>query len=217
MAKELLTTPKGEASYPWLNKADEKYNPVRYKTNLIVDANDASELVAKLEDILEEHYQTISEKEADSNYDEIRKADLPFYEEDGKIIFTTHVNKFGKNAKTGDEWENKVAFYDAGGKFMPEKKRPLVGGGSIIRVSFEPNLWAMPDSEGKGKSKKLFLDVGLSMRLKGIQVISVSQGGGERSAESMGFGVEEGGYEYNPDEFDNDSMEADEGTEAGDF
>lgn len=214
MAKELLTTPKGIAAYPWLNKADEKYNPVRYKTQLHVDIDDAQPLISKLEEMLAAYYDEVVEREGGEKYEEIRKADLPFYEEDDKIIFQTHVNKFGENKKTGDKWTNEVAFYDAAGRFMEDGKRPTVGNGSVIKVSFEPNLWAMPDTEGKGKAKKTFLNVGIQMRLKGIQVISISQGSGAKSASQMGFEAEEGGYEYNPDEFD---ATPEEGTSAGDF
>lgn len=213
MAKELLTTPKGTTSYPWLNKADEKFPPAKYKTDLIVEVGEAGELTDKLEAILDDHFQEVSKREADSNYEEIRKSDLPFYEEDGNIIFRTTVNKEGKNKKTGETWENKVGFFDAAGKFMPEGKRPKIGNGSIIKVSFEPNLYAMADAEGKGKAKKTYLNVGVAMRLKAIQVLSVADNAAQQSAASVGFGVEEGGFEYNPDDFDGTETI----TDAGDF
>lgn len=204
MAKKLLTTPKGRAVYPWLNKADDKFGAPKYKVDLVVDAGEASELTAKLEDLLEDFYQDVIEREGAGKYDEIYKDELPFFEEDGNVTFRSTVNKNGKNKK-GDTWENKVSFYDASAKFIDEDKRPRVGGGSLIRVSFEPNLWTMPDTEGRGKAKKTTLKVGISMRLKGVQIFEVQQGGGAQSAAEMGFGAEEGGYQYDPNEFDADT------------
>lgn len=206
MAKALLTTPKGTAKYPWLNKADDKFGDPKYKTELVVNSADTTDLTAKLEDLLEDYYQSVLEREGQGGkFAEIFKDEMPYYEEDGNVIFKASLNKNGKKKSTGEEWENKVSFYDAGGRFIPEGKRPVVGGGSTIRISFEPNLWTIPETEGRGNSKKTNLKVGISMRLKGIQVISAQQGGSERSASDMGFGAEEGGFQYDPDAFDTDS------------
>ena len=205
MAKQLYTTPKGIAAYPWLNKADDKFGPPTYKVDLNTDINEASELTAKLQDILDAHYDEVVEREGAGSYDEIKKADAPFWEdEDDKMVFRVKVNKDGKNKKTGETWENKVSFYDSNGRFMPEGKRPIVGNGSTIRVSFEITTYAIAKTEGKGKNQKKWLEVGISLRLKAIQVFSVQQGAGNASASAMGFEAEDGGYEYDPDAFDTD-------------
>ena len=215
MAKELLTIPKGVASYPWLNKADDKFGPAKYKCDLLVPIDTTTDLTAKLEDLLTEFYEGVVEREGDSGkYSDILKADMPYFEEDGQIVFRSSVNQFGENNK-GDKWENKVGFYDAKGRFIPEDKRPRVGGGSILKLSIEPRLWAIPATEGRGKAKKTILNVGIKLVLKGVQVLEAKQGGNAPSAEKMGFGEEEG-FEYDPDAFDTDSA-ADGSTDDGDF
>lgn len=210
MAKPTITTPKGTARYPWLNTADSKFGDPKYKVELLVDTGAAGldDLQGKLEDMLEDHFQDILEAEEGSGkYTEIFKEELPFFEEDGKVLFKASLNKIGKNKKTGEEWENKIAFYDAKGKPIPANAVPKVGGGSVLRVSCEVNLWSMPETEGRGRAKVTNLKVGLSLRIKGVQVIEARQGGGgAASAADMGFGEEEG-YSYDPDAFDADDAD----------
>lgn len=208
MAKNLMATPKGTARYPHLNKPDVfKDGPPTFKVDLLCDPNEASSLTAKLEDILEDYYQDILEKEGEGKYDEIFKEELPFYLEDGQMLFRTKVKQQGGNGK--ETWPNKVNFFDAGRNFIPEAKRPIVGGGSIIKVQFEPFCWSMPGAEGRGANKKSFLKVGISLRLKGIQIFEIQQGGG--TANAGGFEAEEGGYTYDPEAFDGDTPEMTEG------
>lgn len=213
MAKQLLVTPKGAARYPHLNKPDEyQGGPATYKTDLLCDINEASSLTAKLEDMLEDFYQGVLEKEGDGKYDEIFKDELPFYEDEGQMLFRCKVKRDG--GKGDNTWENKVNFFDAQRNFIKEAHRPNVGGGSVLRVQFEPYCWQMPGAEGRGANKKSFLKVGISLRLKGIQIFEVQQGGG--SANASGFEAEEGGYAYDPDAFDTDEAASGD-MDAGDF
>lgn len=205
MAKPTITTPKGAAKFPWLNTPDTKFGDPKYKVDLMVDVGTGGleELTADLEDRLEDYFDKVLEAEESSGkYKEIYKEELPFFEEDGQVLFRCTLNKNGKNKKTGEEWENKIAFYDAKGKPIPAGQVPKIGGASVLRVSCEVNLWKMPETEGRGKAKVTNLKVGLSLRIKGVQVIEALQGGnGPASASSMGFEEEEG-YSYDPDSFD---------------
>ena len=197
MAKPTITTPKGTARYPWLNTADTKFGDPKYKVDLLVDAGDAADLIAKLSDKLEDYFQGILEKEeASGKYGEIFKEELPCFEEDGLVQFRCSLNKDGKNRRTDETWENKISFYDAKGKPIPVAQVPKIGGESILRVSCEVNLWSMAETEGRGRDKVTNLKAGLSLRIKGVQVIEAKQGGnGDASASSMGFEEEEG-YSY---------------------
>jgi hypothetical protein len=213
MAKELMYTPRGAARYPWLNDADTKFGDPVYKTDLLCEENDSANLTAKLEDMLNAYFEDVLEREGGTTqYKEIFKDDLPFYSEDGKVIFRLKLNKLGKNKKSGETWENKVSFFDGvNAAFMPEGKRPKVGGGSTIGCSFEPNLWTIPVVEGRGKDKTTSLKVGISLRLKGVQVIVPRQGAGNEAAGGAGFSGDASGYQYDPEAFDSDGAN---GTDA---
>jgi len=201
MAKKLHTTPKGTAIYPWLQKADDKFGDPTYKVDLESDDIDGvDKFTAKLQDIYNEFLEEVTE-EKEGDYDEIVEEEMPWFDGDNGTVIRAKLNKFGKNKRTGEEWENKIAFYDAKGHGVDKSALPVIGGGSVLRLSVEPNLWTIPDSEGRGKNKKTFLKVGLSLRIKAVQVIEAKQQRNAATAESMGFEEEEG-YEYNPDTFD---------------
>lgn len=205
MAKATITTPRGTARFPWLNTADTKFGDPKYKVDLMVAPGDAGDFSAKIEDALTDHFAAVEDKESGSGkYREILKAELPFFEDGGEVLFRATLNKIGKSKKTGETWENKIAFYDAKGRPIPEGMAPKIGGASVLRVSCELNTWTRPNVEGRGANKVTDLEVGISLRIKGVQVIEAKQGGnGPVSAESMGFGEEEG-YSYDPDAFDGD-------------
>ena len=209
MAKKLITLPKGTAKYPWLNVPDTKFGDPKYKLDLKVSPDAAEDVCDKLEDMLEDWFNEVQDKEA-ANFDEVYKADMPFFEEDDVIIFRTTLDKNGHNKKTGESWENKISFFDAKGKPIPAGQEPKVGGGSILRASCELVRWTMPETEGRGKNKTKNLKVGLKLRLKGVQVIEARQGGGGgMDADDMGFEEEEG-YSYDPESFDSDGGEEDD-------
>ena len=215
MAVKTMTTPKGTAIYPWLTKADEKFGDPTYKCDLLIEtgAPGLDEVTAKLEDQLEEYFSEMEEQFGDK-YDELIKEELPFFEDEEGIVFRLKLKKFGENKKTGETWENKIAFYDSKGKPVDPKKLPIVGGGSVLRISFSVQPWKMPDSEGRGKNKKTFLKVGLKLNIKAVKVIEANNKATAKSAEDYGFDQEDDGYEYNPDEFDSDDSAGDD---ADDF
>jgi nucleoside-diphosphate-sugar epimerase len=44
-----VTTPKGQASYPWLKQPDTKFNPDGlYSCNILVDKSDATKLIEEV-------------------------------------------------------------------------------------------------------------------------------------------------------------------------
>jgi len=199
--KVLITLPKGAARYPWLNTADSKFGDPRYKCDIISEAGMSGDIMAVISDALDEHFDKVVEEKT-GKYNEIFKDELPYFEEDGQVTFRTSLNKNGKSKRTGETWENKITFYGANGKPLPEGKCPKIGGGSVLRISCELNDWDVPETEGRGKDKVTNLKVGMSLRIKGVQVIEPRQdAAGPASAESMGFEEEEG-YSYDPDSFE---------------
>ena len=89
--------------------------------------------------------------------------------------------EFKKGPKAGQRWTRKPDFFDARG--LPMRKVPDIWGGTVAKISFEAAPYFIP---GTGFA-------GLKLRLLGVQVIELRQGG-QRDASAHGFGAEEGGY-----------------------
>ena len=204
-----VTTPKGTAIYPHLNKADAKFGDPVYKTDLKIPLEHTDQFQAKIQDVFEEFFADKKESEA-GNYADIYAEDLPFYEEDGFLIVRTKLNKIGKNRKDGSTWENKIAFYDSQRQPIPRERLPLIGGASILRVSCEIVPYAMAQTEGKGKNKVTNLGCGISLRIVAVMVIEARNEVPEKSAAELGFDEDEDGYSYDPNAVDPETGEADE-------
>ena len=71
--------------------------------------------------------------------------------------------------------------FDAGGKKLA--KVPEIWGGTRGIVAGEFRPFSMP------------IGVGISLRLKAVQIIELRQGGQGGTADSYGFGKQEGGFE----------------------
>ena len=183
---ERFVSPKGTASYPHLTNPDTKFNPDgEYKVSLIVAGDDASKVVNFL---TEKHKAAVAQVKKENARKRVKEGDLPIIEnDDGTVTF-----KFKMKAKVipkkGDPFEQKPALFDAKGK--PLTGETKVGGGSTIKVCYEvvPYYTAIAG-------------VGISLRLKAVQVIELKEySGGGGNAESYGFGEEEG---YEADDEDN--------------
>jgi hypothetical protein len=211
---QIVTTPKGTANYPWLNEADTKFGDATYKVDVITDAGDAAELIKRIDDAIEANLAYWKEN-AEADVVEVYADEPPYFEDgEGVICFRCKLNKDGKNKKTGETWINKIAFFDAARKAIPASSLPKIGNGSIVRVSSEMRPWAMPVVEGRGRAQKKSLRVGVKLSIKAVQVIEARQGGGNVSADDMGFEEEEGfAYDQYPVD-DNDVPNSTEGNES---
>lgn len=96
-----------------------------------------------------------------------------------------------KGPRAGTVWNAKPDIFDARG--LPMRKVPEIWSGTIGRISFEATPYFIP---GTGAA-------GLRLKLKGVQVIDLVAAG-QRSANSYGFGEEEG-YEYDEQQFEEPS------------
>ena len=196
MAYKKFTLPKGVAIYPWLNKADSKFDEPTYKCGLAVPEEQAQPLIEKLQDTFDVFYQEECEK---AGKKKMKTEDMPWEEdENGNVVFKTKLNQFGKSKVTGEEWENKIAFFDAAGQ--PLSVVPKIGGGSILKISVEARPWNV-----SGK-------LGLKLNIKAIMVIEPKDQVSTKSASDFGFEAEEGGYTYDPESFDDYEVDS-----AGDY
>lgn len=196
-----LTTPKGYAQYPYLLEPDTKFNPEGdYKVNLAMDDNEATKkLITKLDQILDNFYEENEDvAKAQAKGRKVMKADIFEYDSEGRVVL-----KFKQKAvitkKDGSKFEVKIPQFDAKGKPM----KANIGRDSVIKVNFSIKPYYMPTTK----------TVGLSLRPVAVQVIDLKEFTSGGSAESYGFGEEEG-YESNGEESTDTPWDDEEGTSS---
>lgn len=119
MSKAIKTvSPKGTAAYPWLTKADTRFNAEGvFKTGLTVSKEVAKPFQDKIKEAFIEEF----------GQGKLAKALMPWKEtDDGEVMF---------NFKS----KNKPVLYDSVGR--PIKGDVAVGGGSTIKVSCAIGAW----------------------------------------------------------------------------
>jgi hypothetical protein len=179
-----MTTPKGVASWPRLNDPDFKFEPDGvYQVKLRLGPADAKKLMETLNKELDAYYAEQAKEAAKEGKKKLKRADVPWGEcvdehgkETGEVEFNFKMSA-RYTAKDGSTVEQRPVLFDA--KTNPMTDR--VGSGSIIRVGFEPYLWNTPA-----------LGVGISLRLKAVQVLELKQWAPSNKASDYGFSTEEG-------------------------
>lgn len=205
-----FTTPIGTFQYPSLDApsygTDKFPKPEGvYRANLILPANDAAvkKFIADLKPHHDEAMAAAQDAFAQLPVASRRKlgsvSTHPLYEVEydketeqptGNIVFRFKLTASGvykKGPKAGEKWSARPALFDARGNKM--NNPPAIWGGTKGRVSFSAGPMFV-SATGLG---------GLSYRLIGAQIIDLVTKG-DRSAESLGFGAVDGGYEVDPDD-----------------
>jgi hypothetical protein len=172
-----MMTPVGLAVYPYLNEPDTQFdeNGV-YQLQLSLPQKEADTMIKSLEKQYDTAYKGYC-KEKKKN--QLKKADMPWKDQvddegdpTGNVLF-----RFKMRAKTAKGVELRPLLIDS--KRHPVTER--IGSGSQVKVAFEAHDWLVPA-----------LGVGLSLRLKGVQVIELIEWSGGPNATSLGFEEEEG-------------------------
>lgn len=130
--KNLFTTPKGVAQYPWLNTADFAYDSNgQFKCNLRMQVADAKELMDQIKAVANDEFGN-----------KATNARMPFKidEETGEVIFTTK-SRF------------QPKFADSTGALIVEGKYPQIYGGSVLKLA--GNLYPYNAAGGVGISMQL--------------------------------------------------------------
>jgi hypothetical protein len=189
-----LTTPKGIAAWPKLNEPDYKWKPEgEFSVTLNLDDAAGQQLIAELEPLYaaveqDEKYLAASaafKKNAKNRNKTYEKAPPPWVKpmDDNGNDLPGYVFKFrmvasGVSSKDGKPWSRRPMLFDSNNR--PTKA--VVGGGSEIRVAFQPVVFATP------------LTYGMTLALSAVQVLKLEQFGGF-TAESYGFSKEDGGFD----------------------
>ena len=180
---ETITTPKGRAQFPYLNTPDTKFNSAgEYKVNLVLPKSEAAQLMEKIDELTEAHWNEVYNKAKAKDKKRLQKHypyedvfDEETEEPTGDVVF-----KFKMNAQIkkddGTVIELSPKLFDKKGRALD--KDEFIRGGSIIRVNAQLVPYKVAATG----------HVGISLRLVAVQVIEFGQGG---SAEDFGFEVEE--------------------------
>jgi len=185
-------TPAGTAVYPHLVTADTKFNADgEFKCDLKMDRETAQPLIDELTAIRDAYWDALvaEDKKVAKLYSK-----EPVYidevdddgNETGLVMFRTKAKQKVTSKKTGKTYVFQPRLFDASNeRIYPES----LWGGSVLRVAGEVKPYKM-DSTKK---------VGLSLRLKDVQVIELVEGSDGKSP----FGETEG-YKAPPKERFND-------------
>ena len=158
---------RGIAVYPHLNEPDTKFDDDGvYQLQLSLGARDSEKLIEKIEQIRDEAYATECKERKKPK---LKKADLPFqeeYDEDGSPT-GNWLFRIKLKAKTAKGFDQRPTLVDAGCNPMTEN----IGSGSEVVVDFDPRPWFVAA-----------LGVGVTLRLRGVQVIELKEFSGSSVA-----------------------------------
>ena len=200
---------EGSAQWAKVLEPDTKWNPLGdYSINLQMSQANSAEMCERLEQIVQEEFsKAIKEKPPLKNTLTTQAVVNTVYDKEtgddtGKVEFKFKLKAKGQR-KDGSYYEQQPAVIDA--KKQPLPKDMLIGNGSRVKVAFEPIPYIMQSTK----------KVGVSLRLKAVQVIDLVEYG--NSATSV-FDEEDGFVAPPPSNTaSNDSVMAEEFADAADF
>ncbi len=168
---EVFTTPVGELVYPWLTRADTRYDPDGvFQTKLLLPFEGAQELIARLEGTLGDFIDTLEPKQREK----YKPANVfePEYDEDdadtGNVLFRF---KLKNNVTTRDN----TTFTQTPVLVMADdgsRVEAPIYGGTMARIKGQ----IVPYTNAAASS------VGITLRLRSVQVHELVSGSGDGGA-----------------------------------
>lgn len=176
-----ITTPRGEAFYPCLNRTNtwKGVDSGKYTCKIVFSGEQLEEMKKLINDALEEAY---GPKKAAAVWASDKP---PIKTKDGKSFVT-----FATKAITPDGKPRKVAIFDAKGRMV--EREINVGSGSIIKIQGSMSIFAPKDP-------------GVTFYLNAVQVIKLVEYKGGAS-----FEAEDDDDAFDADEFDGAAHEGHE-------
>ena len=173
------------ADYPALNSPCTRFSQTgEYKCTLTYqkDSKEAEEAMAFLDKQLQIGIEYL---EAENDYKITETNPSYLLNDDGKVSIRLKNKSFV--TKKGEIILNSPAFFNYNAQ--PLKTIPTIRSGSLLNVTADIVPYSMRDTDRKtGES---FNVAGLSLRMKAIQILKLSDGY-QRSAKDYGFSTEEG-------------------------
>jgi len=202
---------KGTAMWAKVFEPDVRFVPEgEYSTQVIVPEAEAAIICEQLEKLIDIKFdETVKEKPSLKAALSKRPVVEPQLDDagdpTGNVIFKTKL-KARIKTKKGIFVDQKVFVYDAKKNLMPSTIG--VGNGSVIKVAVEPYAYMMQSNK----------QVGVTLRLKGVQVIDLVEYGNPASTmfdEEDGYVAEAVAKDDMADSFDDDTVVDDD--DQGDF
>ncbi|QDS19411.1 ssDNA-binding protein [Xanthomonas citri] len=203
-ANKRYVSPAGSAIWPRLNSPDTKYNADgEFSAKLAMEEADAATqaFIKKLTAIRDEAFEQF--KSENPKHKKAALADFWTAEVDdegdetGRVTFNFKMKHKVKAKKTGKVYTMVPTIVNAKKEVL--KNPPNVGGGSILKVSFE----AIPYFAASDKK------FGISLRMVGVQIIKLVEfGGASRAADD--FDEEDGDDIADGADCPNDDNDSDE-------
>jgi hypothetical protein len=195
MAKRVYprwTTPAGVAVWPKLIEPSTKFSAegvyelsIRYEDDAV-----AKQVAAKIREFASAGYDYHCKEQGKAK---LKVAPLPFGEtEEGKLLLRTKL-KARVTKKDGTFFEQRPSIFDSRGRPLTGADIPRIGGGSIVKACVEVFDYYTAS-----------IGAGLSLRLRGVQLITLVEYGEGGDASSMGFTTEEEGYVAGGESFELD-------------
>lgn len=173
---------KGKATWAKVFQPDTKFNPEGvYSINVSIPEEEAAQVCEQFDTILSEYTtKLVKEKPQLKASLSTRTPYETEYDEEGNptgdILFKVKM-KAGGTTRDGKSFTQKPMVVDA--KRTPLDKSTLIGNGSIVKVALDASPYYMPSNK----------QAGVSLRLKGVQVIDLVeyQGASNLFEEEDGF------------------------------
>jgi hypothetical protein len=202
---KVMTEP-GVFVFPKLNSPDTKFKKDgEYGVKLRLSAEKSEALIefyeaelkkywplakAELQERLDNAKTGKQKAEAKKALEEMKEADKPYkpaYDDEGN-----ETGEYEFNFKTPAQFESKKK--DKDGNPVIVKLRPDIFDAKGVLLKNPPDIWGGTTGcvAGELRPFNMPIGIGLSLRLKAVQIIELRQGGGDRSASSYGFGKQEG-------------------------
>lgn len=185
--KVLVNTPAMEAIWPKLNEPDTKFKAEgEYSFRGRLDpANEThAAYMARVEVLVDEAFQQA--KDQNPKFAKVMKRISPIKpelddngDETGYMVMNFKKVAQVTSKKNGKTYTFRVMLYDA--QLQPLPRGVKIGGGSVLKASFEPYYYF------NAKDK----EAGVSARLEAVQVVELRQWQGKEGS-SFGFGKEDG-------------------------
>lgn len=201
-----VTTGRGKAVYPRLNKPDTKFKDEgEYSIKVKLEGDEAVEFQRRYDEYFEKAHAAAEENAGRKLKCGVNSPIKPFVDEDGSevpgaILVAFKMKASGRN-REGDDWKQSPIVVDRAKRKITE----LVGGGSLVRVSglLVPYFTAA-------------LGFGISAKLKAVQVLELVGAGGDFTSD---FDDESDGEEEEREEQqqDDDPEDADDEGDGEDF
>jgi len=161
---------KGKSLWTKVFEPDTRFVPEgEYSTQVVVPEAEAADVCEQLEALAKAKFdEAVKDNPKLKNVLSMRPVSEPEYDdngnETGNVVFKTKL-KARIKSRSGETYSQSVSVVDA--KKTPMDGSQMVGNGSIIKVAVEPVPYVMQSTK----------QVGVSLRLKALQVLSLVEYG----------------------------------------